>query len=450
MMVLGGLSLIYLWLGSNVSAGLRQRVPIMENVPPVIQDTGRTTGHLSSFDGVPSTLPGMWPRFRGPRGDAVSRDDTALARQWPQTGPRVLWSVDLGEGYAGPAVRNGRVYVIDYDQEQLGDAIRCFSLDDGREIWRYFYPVKIKRQHGMSRTVPAVTNDVVVTMGPKCHVTCLDARTGELRWGLDLVRDYGARVPPWYAGQCPLIDQGRAIIGVGGEALILAVECLTGRVVWETPNPRGSVMTHSSIVPMTFDGLRTFVYCAGKGVVGVDAADGRLLWEYPGWHINIANVPTPVVVGDDRLFLSGGYNAGSMMLQLHKKGDGIRAEPVYRLGPEVFGAEQQTPILYEDHIYGVRPDEELVCLDLQGRLLWTSKAEHRFGIGPFVIADGLLYVMDDEGVLTLAQADPGGYVQLARARVLEGPDAWGPLAVVHGRLLARDLKRMVCLDIGQE
>jgi outer membrane protein assembly factor BamB len=346
-------------------------------------------------------------------------------------------------------VRNGRVYVIDYDQEQLGDSIRCFSLDDGREIWRYFYPVKIKRQHGMSRTVPAVTDDVVVTLGPKCHVTCLDARTGALRWRMDLVRDYGAKVPPWYAGQCPLIDDNKAVIGVGGRALIMAVDCNSGDVVWETPNPRQSVMTHSSIVPVTFDGQRMFVYCAGKGVVGVDAQDGYLLWEYPDWHINIANVPTPVVVGDGRIFLSGGYNAGSMMLQLRKEGDSIKAQSLYHLGPEVFGAGQQTPILYKDHIYGVRPDEQLVCLDLQGRVLWTSTIEHKFGIGPFVIANGLLYVMDDEGILTLVQADSGAYVQLARAKVLEGPDAWGPMAVVDGRLLARDLKRMVCLDIGQ-
>ena len=105
--------------------------------------------------------------------------------------PRELWAIDVGEGYAGAAVLNGRVYLMDYDRDKKQDALRCLSLADGREIWRFAYPVPVKRNHGMSRTVPAVTDKLVVAMGPKCHVVCLDPATGELRWGLDLVRQFG-------------------------------------------------------------------------------------------------------------------------------------------------------------------------------------------------------------------------------------------------------------------
>ena len=110
---------------------------------------------------------------------------------------------------------------MDYDRDKKQDALRCLSLADGREIWRYAYPVSVKRNHGMSRTVPAVTDKLVVAMGPKCHVVCLDPATGELRWGLDLVRQYGTTVPPWYAGQCPLIDNGAVILAPGGKAALL-------------------------------------------------------------------------------------------------------------------------------------------------------------------------------------------------------------------------------------
>ena len=151
------------------------------------------------------------------------------------------------QGYSGAAIRDGRIFVADYDQQKQGDAIRCFSLADGKEIWRYFYPVKVKRNHGMSRTVPAVTDKNVVTMGPKCHVACLDVATGKLHWFLDLVKDYGAKVPAWYAGQCPLIEDGKVILGVGGASLILAVDIETGNAVWESPNPKKWEMTHSSI-----------------------------------------------------------------------------------------------------------------------------------------------------------------------------------------------------------
>jgi outer membrane protein assembly factor BamB len=344
----------------------------------------------------------------------------------------------------------GRVYVLDYDQEKKTDSLRCLSLADGEEIWRYSYPVKIKRYHGMSRTVPAVTDKYVVTMGPKCHVTCLDSQTGEFKWMLNLVREYGSAVPEWYTGQCPLIEGGRAIIAPGGTALMMVVDCASGEVVWETANPKGWVMTHSSIVPMDFAGKRVYVYCCGDkiagGVVGVSAEDGRVLWEFANWKMR-TNVPSPVILPGGLIFLSAGYNAGSLMLRLVEDGDGIGVEEVFRLGPKVFGAEQQTPIFYEGYIYGVRPDRQLACLDLNGQIVWTSGSENKFGLGPYIIADGMIYVMDDSGLLTLAEATSSGYVELGRAKVLEGHESWGPMAIASGRLIVRDLKRMVCLDV---
>jgi len=354
----------------------------------------------------------------------------------------------VGEGYAGAAVRAGRVYLLDYDRENQADALRCLSLADGKEIWRYSYPVLVKRNHGMSRTVPTVTDEHVVALGPKCHVICLDAKSGELRWGVDLVRQYGTKVPPWYAGQCPLIDAGRAILGVGGrDVLMMAVDCATGEPVWQTENPRGWQMTHSSVMPVEYNGQRMYVYCASGGVVGVGAEDGRILWETDAWKIRIATVPSPVSLADGRIFVAGGYNAGSMMLQLADSGQGLAAEPLFRLKPEVFGAPQHTPILHKGHLYGVRPDGELACLDLKGNVLWTSGSGHRFGLGPYLIADGLIFVMNDSGLLALAEATPAGYNQLAQAQVLQGHESWAPMAIAGGRLILRDLTRIVCLDV---
>ncbi len=449
--VAGVVCLALLWLGADAATHVEPRVPISANTAGDSGDSGgdvAARGELTTFDAQPVNLPGLWPQFRGPRLDAVAQVDVAPARQWTEKGPPVLWSVNLGEGYAGAAVRNGRVYVVDYDQEKKGDAIRCLSLADGKDLWRYFYPSKVKRQHGMSRTVPAVTDEYVVSLGPKCHVACLDAVSGRLNWFLDLAKDYGATVPDWYAGQCPLIDDGKVILGVGGKCLMMAVDIRTGQPVWQTPNPKGWTMTHSSLVPIEFAGRRMYVWCASGGVVGVSAQDGAILWEFPDWQIRIANVPTPVPVGEGRLFLSGGYNAGAMMLKLTQEGDRIQAAPEFKLPPEVFGSAQHTPILYEGHLYGVRPDGQLTCLDLTGKVCWTSGSAHKFGLGPYTIVNDLIYVMDDEGELTLAEASPSAYVQLARAKVLEGPDAWGPMAVAADRLILRDLNRMICLEMA--
>ncbi len=450
--VVAVLSLV-LWFGRGSGKPLALRVPGSDQAPgseggskanPVL------AGKLTRGDGQPANLPGAWPQFRGPNRDGISAETTGLDRSWASGQPRELWAIDVGEGYAGTAILNGRVYVMDYDRDHKQDALRCLSLADGREIWRFAYPVPVKRNHGMSRTVPAVNDKIVVALGPKCHVVCLNSTTGALLWGLDLVRQYGTAIPPWYAGQCPLIDNGTVILAPGGEdALLLAVEAQTGKVLWQTPNPLAWKMTHASVMPMEFGGQRMYVYCASKGVVGVSAKDGSILWETPDWKISIATVPSPLPLDGGRVFLTGGYNAGSLMLQLTNDAGRFVPRTAFKLEPEVFGATQHTPVLHENHLYGVRADGKFVCLTLEGKVVWTSGSGQQFGLGPFLVAEGLIYAVNDSGLLRLLQATPQKYALLGQAQVLKGRESWAPLALAGGRLIARDLTRMVCLEVGQ-
>jgi outer membrane protein assembly factor BamB len=186
-------------------------------------------------------------------------------------------------------------------------------------------------------------------------------------------------------------------------------------------------------------------------VAGIRAGDGALLWSTDAWKTSIATIPTPVPLGGDRLLLAGGYNSGAAVLRVTRRGDTFLAEVLYRLPAGVFGADMQTPVLREGFVYGIRPGGELVCMDpAEGTIRWSSGPAHRFGLGPFTAADGKLYVMDDAGQLTMARLTPTGFKPLASTRILAGPDAWGPMAVAGGRLIARDLTRMVCVDIGRD
>ncbi len=402
----------------------------------------------ASSGSIGTVIQGQWPSFRGVNFDNISTETVPLSSSWGPQGPPVLWSVDLGEGYAGPAVSRSRVYVLDYDHAAQADTLRCFSLANGSQLWQNSYPVTVKRNHGMSRTVPAISGQYVVTLGPKCHVTCWDTDTGAIKWQTDLVQRYGATVPDWYAGQCLLIDGGRVIIATGGKALMIAVDLASGNEVWTTPNPRGWRMSHSSVAPITFKSRLMYVYCFKEGVAGVAASNGSLLWDTTEWRVSTATVPTPVPVAEGRMLLAGGYNAGSAMLQLSEDDGKLRSEIVYRLPANVFSSHQHTPIIYNGYIYGVIQDGQLVCLDPAGEQVWASGHARRFGRGPYIMAQGRLYVLSDDGVLTLVEATPTGYKQLAQGKVLDGPDAWGPMALVGGRLLARDFTRMVCLDVS--
>lgn len=450
------------WLAYDPAAGLTVSLPGRDGRPEGTSVDDISTdlaGTFQQFDGVPFGLPGKWPRFRGPDFDNIYKEDYRLADSWGDVGPTVLWSVDLGEGHAAPVVLDGRVYVLDYDEAVRADAVRCFCLGDGKEIWRHSYSVNIKRNHGMSRTVPAVTEDYVVTIGPRCHVVCLDSRTGAFRWGLSLQERYGTTEPLWYTGQCPLIDEGRAILApCGPDALLVAVDCDTGAVVWHTPNPQGWNMSHSSIMPMTVNGTRMYVYCAIGGVVGV-AADGaqvgRILWEAP-WDANVI-APSPVPLNDGKIFLTAGYGNGSLMLHVREENGSFAAEVLFKRTPqEWLACEQQTPIYYDGLLHGIMPKDagalrgQFVCYQPNGGLVWSSGQANRFGLGPFILADDRFYVLSDDGVLTVIQHSREHYLQLGQTKILDGQDAWGPIAIAGTRMLMRDSTRLVCIDAAAD
>ncbi len=454
LLAFAGILCLTLWLRPT-DQNIIKRLPGQDRsgeAPNVAIPYGMPQGTQTKYDGKPADKAReSWPCFRNSYYKGIySSQSVRLSKSWPSGGPSSLWEIEVGEGHAGAAIHNGRVYLLDYNRENEMDALRCLSLADGSDIWRYAYPVKIKRNHGMSRTVPAVTDDYVVSLGPKGHVLCVDAKTGEYQWGINLVSEYGTKIPMWYAGQCPIIEGDQVILAPGGpEALLIAVDLKTGDKIWKTPNPKEWDMTHSSIVPMIIEGVKTYVYCASKGVVGVLAEDGRLLWNTDKWKISIANVPSPVVLDENRIFLSGGYNAGSMMLRIKVEDDSLVPEVLFKLPAKTFGAAQHTPIIHGDYIYGIRPDEQFVCLDKQGNIVWTSGSSVKFGIGPFLLANDVFYAMDDHGLLRMLEATPNEYRQLGEAKVLEGPDSWGPMAMADGFLILRDLNQMVCLDMRE-
>ena len=458
-LALGLLGLRY-WFTVSPGVVIEERVPGMSGPETrrgmLAEAVTDPEGSFEAFDGTPSSGEGTWPWFRGANRRNISEEETDLVDGWGEEGPRRLWSIALGEGHGGPAVQNGRVYVLDYDEERKGDALRCLSLEDGREIWRRWYKIEIKRNHGVSRTVPALADGAAVTIGPKGHVMCVDAESGDYRWSIDMGNVYGAEIPNWYTAQCPLVDDGRVVLAPGGAALMLAVDLQSGEEVWKTPNPKDWKMSHSSIMPMTFYGRRAYVYCALGGMAAV-AADGeeqgRVLFETEAWSSSVV-APSPVPLPGNRIFVTAGYGKGSMLFRVREEDGRFSLEELATLDKKVFASEQQTPLYYREHLFGILPNDagalkkQLMCYHPERGQAWTSGNTNRFGLGPYLIADEKLFVLRDDGVLVLAKADTAAYVELARAKVLHGRDAWGPMALVDGRLLLRDSEELICLDVA--
>lgn len=461
LLIIVATGLLTWWYLHDPVRGFSLSVPGMDNRKSGAVAAGAPVkiGALFASFKTEEDIPGtMWPRFRGADFSNISRETVPLIDKFGPDGPVILWKTDLGEGHAAPAIYNGKVYLLDYIETEKEDMLRCLKLTTGEELWRRGYKVHLKRNHGLSRTIPAVTEKFVVTIGPRCQVMCVDRQTGNFRWGIELARTYSAEIPFWYTGQCPLIDGDTAIIAVGGSSLMIGVDCNTGKTIWETPNPKKWKMSHASVMPMELNGKKMYVYASIGGVCGISASGadrGKVLWENTEFGPNVM-APSPVVMPGGMIFLTAGYGAGGALLKVTADGGKYSASLLQKYKPsEGLASEQQTPVYLNGYLYGIQPKDaggyrnQFVCCkadDCQ-KIVMSSGKDERFGLGPYILADGKFFIVNDDGELTIAKATPSSFRVLDKVKIIDGQDSWGPIAITGGYLLMRDSKQMVCLDI---
>ncbi len=401
---------------------------------------------LSSFTSLLTAAD--WPQFRGPSRDGISKE-TGLLHQWPAAGPKVLWTVPVGQGYAGAAIMAGRVYHQDYDEAKSEWSVICRNLSNGKEVWRFTQPIKIRPNHGITRTVPATDGKYVYSISPKLGLYCLDAKTGKQVWTRNLVADYKTQIPSWYNGQNPLLEPDRLIIATGGDAIMVALDKSTGKEIWRTPNPNGLLLSHVSVVPSMLGGVKQYLYGTLDGPLGINAKDGALLWSFKR-KFNIVAVAAPLAIDNERVFMTGPYDAGSVMIRVKKVGTAFKPELVFDFKNNEWNSEVHMPILYQGNFYAVGKKKRglFTCMNPDGKPVWDSDGKAAFELGGFIMADGMFFVIEGKsGMLHLLDANSKSYKELGKAQVLSGDDVWGPPALSDGKLVIRDMTKMVCLDV---
>jgi len=401
-------------------------------------------------------LKGQWACFRGSDYKNIVR--TSVQFNFSSDFP-IRWKVATGEGHAAPVIFNGLVYLLDYDEKLSSDMLRCFELETGTELWRRWYRVPMKRNHGFSRTAPVVTDKYLITIGPQAHIMCCNPVTGELKWTLDVRKQFDTEEPFWYSGQCPRIENNQLILAPAGKGILMVgIDCETGKVVWQTHNTIGYKMSHSSVMPMMLHGKRTYVYAGIGGICGVsgETADkGKLLWNADKWEPSVI-APSPLQISSGEIALTAGYGAGGALLQVKNTDGKWTATITDQYKPnEGLSSEQQTPVLYEQMVITVPPKdggglrEKLVAYSPSNLRvpIWESAADERFGLGPYMVIGNHLFALKDEGELYVYKLEAKKMTLVKKQRIMDGIDAWGPMAYADGYLMLRDAHWVYCLKI---
>jgi len=408
-----------------------------------------------------------WPQYLGPKRNSTS-DQKSILRTWPQQGPEVLWTVDVGIGFGGPVIKEGKVYLLDRD-DKVGDNLRCFDLSSGKELWNFGYPAPGSVMFPGSRSVPTLDGNRIYSCGPYGNLYCIDINTHKPVWNKNVWTDFGGgEIPRWAVTQCPVVYGNLLILASQApQAGVVAYDKLTGNIKWKTPSlgPVGYVSPEivkvgkeDHLVMITASAGRGTTASGGK-VVGIEPLTGKILWEYTNWQCGIP-VPGALDAGDGKVLITGGYNAGAAMIKIEKKADGSFSVTELYKNPD-FGAHTQPPVLVNGNFYAQYSTNErkdgLVCMSIDGQVKWKTGRAPLFDKGGVILADGLLLVTDGASRLYLIEPDPSAFKPVATAELLKGDSGdqrfptqnWAPLALSNGRLLIRDQSRLMCVKVAK-
>jgi len=387
-----------------------------------------------------------WVQFMGPNGDGTS-GEKGLARAWPAGGPKVLWTVPLGPGYGGAAIRDGSVYLLDRVDRQK-DVLRVLDLGTGKERWSFSYEASGEFEHEGSRSTPAVTAKFVYIIGPLGHFNCLDRASHREVWKKNLLTDYGTKAPRWAVAQSPVLYKDLVITAPqADQAGIVAFDQATGEERWHS-GPIGP-MAYGSPLLVKLEDTEQFIIVNSLGVAAVSAADGKVLWKYS--HACKIPIPNVTVLGGGKLFVTGAYMAGSAIIQASRQDGSWTVKELARNNQ--IGGHCHPALLYQDHLYLLcnvnERSDGMVCFDPECKVVWQTKSDPNLDKGGSILtADGLIYVMDGRtGELHIVDPSPSGFKSLDKAKVLDGREIWGPLALADGKLVLRDQRQLKCLDL---
>ncbi len=402
-----------------------------------------------------------WPEFRGGPERSGIWNEPGLPSTLPKDGPVVLWKQTLGAGYAGPAVAEGRLFIMDRLKPSATNAadterLLCLDAMDGKLVWQLPYPRALKLKGGYDngpRCTPTVRDGRVYALGAMGDLHCVDAKSGAIIWKKDLIAECAAVVPDWGVANAPLLEGKMLILQAGGKpgGTVMAFDKDTGKELWRALDDKAG---YSPVIAINSAGRRQLIAWTGEAMCALNPADGSVFWH---WKRELAwdqAISVPTFHAERNILLFPSDREGCIALQLG------RDKPAASVAWDrtTLGCLHTSPILVGDYIYALNHygSDKATCGDVRclsvadGNLVWTEKSVTTLkGFAQATLtrnaANDTWYITNDRGELILARATPAGFKELARAQ-LTGP-TWSHPAYANGRIYSRSETSLVCASL---
>lgn len=403
-----------------------------------------------------------WPQWGGPLRDGVWRE-TGIAARLPEGDvlPR-MWSVPVAEGYSGPAVANGRVYLTDRQPAEQNERILCLDVNTGDEIWSHAHPARYTISYPAGpRATPVIDDGRLYTIGAVGHLFCFDAATGDILWKKQFTEDFGTALPIWGMAASPLVDGDRLITLVGGAdgALIVCFDKVTGEERWRAIDDPD--VGYCPPMIFEFGGRRQLISWHPSAVTALDPETGAVIWSVP-WEIRVGLcIPSPRQVGQ-QLFLTSFYN-GPLMLNVTADSAVIAWKGTSNSEKNTDGLHSimPTPWVDEENIFGICSYGQLRCLDTQtGQRRWETleaTGNGRWWNAFLIPHEDRFFIHNEQGDLIIARLTTEGYEEISRSqlvaptrKVQRRMTIWSHPAFAERSVFARNDRELVRVDLSEK
>lgn len=422
-----------------------------------------------------------WSGWLGPQHDSVWRE-TGILKKFPEGGPSVRWRTPVGLGYSGPAVSDGRVFVLDRtldasannpaDPFQRGvikgnERLLCLEEKTGKILWEHAYecPYTVSYPAG-PRAMPIVGGGKVYTLGAEGSLLCLNVTNGTVIWSKDFKQDYSVTTPMWGFAANPLLDGERLICVVGGSnTTAVAFDKNTGKELWHALSSKEPGYCAPTIIEA--GGKRQLIVFHPQGVNSLNPENGEVYWTEPCNIRSGMTIPSPRKL-DDLLYLTCFYN-GSMMFRLDPSKPTAsliwKSKKVSEMDTDALHSTMSTPFLEGGYIYGVCSYGQLRCLKADtGERVWETLAATTKDGKPtrwanaFIVKQGdRFFLFNEKGDLIIANLNPQGYEEISRAHLLEPTNTsayrntvWTHPAYANRCVYVRNDKEVICVDLAEK
>jgi outer membrane protein assembly factor BamB len=421
------------------TAGCSDKPPATEPFnPPHTPQQGRTpTPGLPAGDNQ-----AFWPRFHGPKDDNIS-PDKGLLQQWPEGGPKLLWTAPgLGEGFSGVSINDGLIYTAGVVENQA--LVFAIDMMKGNIVWKTPNGPAWSGQYPGSRGTPTYDSGRLYHESAAGDVICLDAKSGTKIWAKNTLSEFEAPNIRWALAESLLIDGNRLICCPGGpKASVAALDKKTGNVVWAAKST-GDQAGYASPCLIECQKLRMVLTMNQRALIGVNAGDGDLLFRYEHKTEYDVNATTPAY-RDGQIFITSGYGSGSEMLKL--KVDGSKASVEKLWDAKLLDDHHGGLVVLDGFIYGCSFRGNWICLDwATGNVTYNQKL---VGKGSLTYADGMLYILSENGQVGLVSAQSKDPKVISQFKLPSGGEgkSWAHPVVCGGRLYIRHGNVLFAFDV---